>query len=962
MESKHSLVLSLSDVRDFCRRAKKQIVLTSLFFAFLGTLFALTRPVHYRVDGTFREKSSKSGQISNTLIAMIPGIQQTFENEAVASLQSRTLIDPLIKKLHLQAIVCPEEERDSYLKRIKNNGQLEISSLVGDYNRPILTPCESLLHLTSLSYEKEDSTALKILFFSDKEYEVFHRSGGKSIGKGALNEPFTTDTFSFTLASSASTSLKGKGYQLQLISMEMAMDAFKKKLKIQSDNEDKHLIQIQYLCSDRKQGCHALNELMYGYQDYLKKKNDRQASLQVEYLEKKRTEASRQLENVMGKYAASLSQDLTSFGFADSGKEMEFLGQSQQQFKQRLISNELEIKRLQNVQTGQCVYYDQYTSHSGDPQIINKVLEETRSLKQQQDSLYLAIKKSPFFDVREFQSAFDQQMEDLQQIQRYLQELDALLSAYAKGETPDLTLDLFNDPRYLIQTWHNKTEKGTESEKSHYYFYLHNLKRLFRVHEKIIQERMTHQQNPSLEFQGIELSTAKELYILYSKKLNDLEASIRQNTFLMEQMQDPHFEISSLSTILTDSVSLQMIARASELVLNLKDEDNRSAKEQERLKEELQLQRAFLLSHLQQTNQLIHLNQQLVQEKIYALQNVQLELIHQHISVAERNLNDYIVTRLENLRQERALIEEHMAQIQKEMSSLPQRWVSEKIIQQNVAINEFIVEQVAEMVESKNIQHKLEVIQSEPMDLAFSPINPLPPRVTLYALLGLFFGGLASFGFLLSRSLSHGLAASPSNLKLMQQNVAGTLSSRYSPLSSFTDEKDWDTLRRLQSYTFSFSSLLLAEGTSVNYAPDLALLWKKQNISVVIVYLPFSGDTTTNPVGLLAYLEGKTAIPEIISTDYGDVIEGGGSSLFAAERVQTKAFEKLLQDLEKKYERVLVVSQAPIETAEVQNLCSLFPCVLVSLKEETLPQIEEYTKLATDPKKRVAFIFTHTIR
>lgn len=961
-ESKHSLVVPLSDIWDFCCKAKKQILFVSLIFAFLGALFALTRPVHYRLDATFREKSSKSGQISNTLIAMIPGIQQTMENEAVASLQSRTLMQSLIQKLHLQAVFCPEEERDSYFRRIKNNCQLEIFSLIKDPTDPILTCSESPVHLTSLVYEKEYSSKLKIFFFGPKSYEVLDRLNGKTLGKGVLDQSFAGDSFSFTLSSASSDSLQGRSYYLDLISMEKALHTFKKKLRVKPHLEDKHLVEMEYLCPDRKMGCRVLNELMYVYQEDLKKRNDRLAALQVDYLEKKRTEAIDQLEEVMGKYATSLSEDLSSFGFADSGKEMEFLGQSQHQFKQRLISNELEIKRLQNVQRGECVYYDQYTSHSGDPQIINKVLEETRSLKQQQDSLYLAIKKSPFFDAGKFQSAFDQQMEDLQQTQHYLQELDIILSSYAEGRSPDLTLDLFQDPRYLLQTWHAKTEQGTLSEKSHYFFYLNNLKRLFRVHEKIIQERMAHQQNPSLEFQGIEFSTAKELYILYSKKLNDLEANLRQNVFLMEQMQDPQFEISSLSTVLTDSVSLQMIARGSELVLNLKDEENRSAKEQERLKEELQLQRDFLLSHLQQTNQLIHLNQQLVQEKIYALQNVQLELIHQHISVAERNLNDYIVSRLENLKQEKILIEEHIAQIQKEMSSLPQRWVTEKIIQQNVAINEFIVEQVAEMVESKNIQHKLELIQSEPVDLAFIPNNPLPPRISLYALLGALFGAVSSFGFLLARSLTKGMVASPSNLKLMQQNVAGSLSSRYSPLSPFTDEKDWNTLRRLLSYVASYSPVLLVEGTHVNYAPDLGLLWKKQNRNVVIVYLPFSGNKTDSSSGLLAYLEGKTEWPQILSTDYGDVIEGGGASPFASEQIQTKAFETLLQDLQKKYEHVLVVSQAPIQTAEAQNLCSFFSAIVVSIKEETLPQIEEYTKLTADPKKRVAFIFTHMVR
>ncbi len=191
-------------------------------------------------------------------------------------------------------------------------------------------------------------------------------------------------------------------------------------------------------------------------------------------------------------------------------------------------------------------------------------------------------------------------------------------------------------------------------------------------------------ENPSLEYQGIDLESAGSLYIDYNKKLNELEARQREYAFLISQMHDPHFEISSLSTVLNDHVSTGMIQKASQLVLDLKDRNNRSDKELEQLKEDLALQRGFLQMHLEQISQLNKLYSKLYEEKIYSLLNVKLELIEQEIAISEKNLQGYIATRMENLKQERSIIENHRKELHLEMAALPKKWAAEKLIEQNL--------------------------------------------------------------------------------------------------------------------------------------------------------------------------------------------------------------------------------------------------------------------------------------
>ncbi len=751
-------------------------------------------------------------------------------------------------------------------------------------------------------------------------------------------------------------------YFLTLWPMQLLTGNIKKNLKIENDNNDKNLLLINYKDSDRHFAAQFVNALMSSYQDYLKEDHDRQAAIQLDYLRTKQEEAELRLQGMMQKHAETLSEDLGKSGFADSNKEMAFLANSQHEFKERLISNELEIKRLLNIQNGKCVYYDQYSKSAGDHNVINSVLKEIRDLKQQRDALTLALKNSLFLDTDQLQNAFRQQQLELERVQDNLEEIDQFLQDFEQGVPLNNRASLFNDPNYLVNAWYHrlnqqKLASGNEEEREQFKFYLNNLKRLFTVHAKIIRERLTHQQNPSLEYQGIQPDTARELYLNYSLKLNDLEAKKRENIFVLNQMKDPHFEITSLSSILNDPVSSEMIQKASRLLLDLKDQNNRSDKEQDQIREELDLERGFLLLHLQQTNQLVMLNQKLVEEKIYALQNITLELIHQQISVLEKNLHDYIETRLDNLKQERTIVQEHMEELQQEMATLPKRWAGEKMIEQNLEINELILQEVAKMVESKNISHKLELLQSSPIDMAIAPIHPLSSGLILYAVLGALIGGLTSFGIILKRNLSNSFTASTSNLKQMHQHVAGSL-------SSGNNSENLETLRRVQGYLSEDQnnpfekSLLLITGKGPDYASDLASLFIKKGEKPITLFLNFEHASTGDNPGLLQYLEGHSSFPTIQNGQSGDYIEAGGPSKFSNELLCSEKFKELLRQLKGKYGWVIAASNAEPSSALAENLIGLFRLVAVSVNEETVKQLAPYIKFSQEPGKKATFLMT----
>ena len=112
-------------------------------------------------------------------------------------------------------------------------------------------------------------------------------------------------------------------------------------------------------------------------------------------------------------------------------------------------------------------------------------------------------------------------------------------------------------------------------------------------------------------------------------------------------------------------------------------------------------------------------------------------------------------SRLNNLQQEKKLIQRQLDDIHTQMALLPTKWVSEKMLTQEVETHQRIVAELTALVESKNVSHKLEVIQSASIDPSIPPVHPIPPKVLLFSLMGFCLGGLIGSGIALGRTLNN---------------------------------------------------------------------------------------------------------------------------------------------------------------------------------------------------------------
>jgi tyrosine-protein kinase Etk/Wzc len=971
-------LITLSDVVSLFRTNKFKILVATLLLGLLGGFYALTQPIQYKVEGTFKEKNNKSGNMGGSLSQLLSGDMFSLtgtgtDHESAALIKSRKLMKNVIDQLNLQATLIEPSNQEGLVSRIKNNLKVEWAIFTKS-PYPVLKDFPSLLQLEKVEYEGEIPLMFDLDFKSNQHFLVMDQFK-QEIGQGELGKPFQIDQLSFTLNTypEFSNSLKSKKYTLTINSLANTVAFLSKELEVENVKTDKTLLKFSFEHRDRHLASRFINALMENYQDYLKKNHDRIASIQLDYLHLREEESAQKLAQLMQKHADFISADLSSAGFADYKQEIEFLAESEHRFKDKLLSNELEIKRLQSINPNRYAYYDQLDSGSGDHLVINEMLREMRAFKQEQESLELALRQTESKDSIYLEKAFAKQLDEIQQLHRYSLDLKKMMEKDELGIELDFDSPLIHDSRFLIKSWYDKIKEKRTTDieewkkiKGSFSSYLENLARVFQVHQKILQDRLTHQQNPSGEYQGINLETAKILYVDHCKNLLNIESEIRQNKFFIDQLEDPNFEITALSVSLRDPVSLDMINQTAAILLKLKDYSNQSMREQERLKEELNLQRLFLKMHLKQMGMLMKLNHQLISEKIDALHIISLELIRQKIGLIEKNLKEYVISRLDNFKLERSLIQEHLDQIRQEMAKLPARWMMEQLIDQQVDVNQLIVKEIAKMVESKNISHHLEVIQSAPLDTALPSIHPIPPSLRFYTILGGTLGAFLSIGLILTHSLIKGMTVSQSNLKIMNQHISGELSNRFNsedlhqiPLQNL------NTLRRLQSYfdqerldelgNFSSVLLLLIEGTGPQYHRELAQLLRKKGEKVLTIELDFKH--SSEKPGLLQYLEGKIDDPMIRVEKDGDYLEAGGESQFSIELLKSQRFRDLLNQLKEKYDWILAFTQVKATEGEAESLIQLFPFIAVTIKQESIEDLSTYTHLSSHSNKKVTFIF-----
>ncbi|MFA6916413.1 MAG: hypothetical protein WC222_08450 [Parachlamydiales bacterium] len=764
---------TIKDVFGVWRRAWKSILLGTIAFGTFGAYWSLSENVRYSAEASFREKNHPRGGIASSSLTAILLSQggDGADSSAVSTMKSRSMMEKLIRLENLQGKISTDEQSKSLWDLMADNLRVEYALFMGG-KEPIIPDSVKPLLIKEISYDGELIRGFKIRFIDENTYTI---KGASFEAGGTLGKPFKYEDISFVLEKANSEPLSGKSFNLALLPLALTAQDLSKLVVITTDRDDGTMLRIRFRADNRHLAVRYVNRLMSLYQEFIENEHKQMLSTQLNYLQKRQNEVYTTLQDKMHHYADTLSEDFTNLGFTDTERAMEFLAANQHAFKTKQLAISMEVQRLETVQKEGKKILDSLSGVIDSPH-LNKLLNDIRELKQQYDAIHVAFSSATNNRSKDYKDNFEANLTALAALAEAKQDAHDLIALLETGAVPEFIPESLTHPDYMVDAWQLKLEEDPSPEmRSKYLNYLTNLKHHLQVYSKTLEENLSHHQSLTPELQGINLNIANEMFLSYSKEVNNIEGQALQYEFIIEQLQKPEFELSSLSAIINDPISREISNNASTLALALNDRSNRTDKEIFRLQEELKLQRKFLVLHLKQAKELLEIKMGLLLDKIQAIRQTTLSIIQQNVGVAENQIHEQIKTRLANLKQELALIDRQQSDLHKQMALLPKKWVSEQLINQHMEMHRQMSREITNLVESKNISSNLEIMQSAPVDIAIPPLHPDSPRFLMFTLLGTFVGLFFMVSGTLIRAIGKGVPASDESLRLVGLQVAGSM-------------------------------------------------------------------------------------------------------------------------------------------------------------------------------------------
>ena len=753
-------VFTLFDVKRLYLSQKKKILRASFWGALLAFSFILIRSVpKYQVSATFKEAPKSiegTGGLEKLLLSN--GSASSQESQTATLIQSNQVLKPLVVRMGTQATVRKAGLLSRVYKRIRDNILSERGLSLSDVDD---------FAFQNVVYDGEKTLTYSLRFEDSEHFSI--GSGKKTIASGSLGSCVRLPEAELTIVKVPKGLKVGTHYSLSIQPWVSAVNAIRSNFRIKCLKQQKSIHELKFFHRDRYFGTELLNALTEEYRRYLKRDHDQVVHEQLSYLQQKQEEICANMSSVFDEYTEYLQTNLSRSGQLGLTQEIGGITKECNVLANKISSIDLELDRLVRMEVDQKAFVPM------DDTPFSRSLKDTLSaiseLKQQRDLIELSL-PSQSRALNELQ--YENKKGELKEVRDQLCAMQHLLDGIEK-HTP-LSQDALFDAGEYLGAWAGRLADSQEEDRKGLAEYLENAVRLLSMQEKMVQEQIHYAHDTPAAFKGIDLTTARALFLEYYKKLDQIAEGVSHFSRLADEIERGDFEISSLSAVLLDPLSQRLIQQASEIALKLKDEKHHSEKEGSRWAEELSLQKKILKEHLDQLFKLEQVKSDLVQNRIDALQAIRLGSISGQISVLQERLADSVKERKTALLKEKTILEEKVRQILNGLTDIPERWRREKWLNLKSQMGIKMVQGLTELVESKTISSHLHHVESKPLDIATLPTTPCSPGLLVKAFLGAMLAGFFVFSRAFLGAVLKGFPSTKEKLCAMGYPVLGEIS------------------------------------------------------------------------------------------------------------------------------------------------------------------------------------------
>ncbi|MCH9630197.1 MAG: hypothetical protein S4CHLAM37_01910 [Chlamydiia bacterium] len=980
--------IHIADFKEFFKRRRRLIISIGVLSALFTFALLLTTNPKYILKGSFKEALQKGDALSSSLAkSLFKGSSQVdLGAQAQSVMLSREHLLEIVRQLGLQGEIKPASIKTNVVSRWSKNMNLLLKKQIN--TTPALSfvkvvylgSSEKVLHLEALDGGKVKVTS----------------GSGHVLGVQPLSEMFVYEDSMFSLSSHKEIMAPGERYSLVLYPVENAIDTLLKRLSIKVRRDDASILDISYKDANPFRGARVLNTLMHNYKQYLVKENDRIAKAQLQYLNARQDYLSDKIEDTLKEHVKYLQENLGEKGFIGLHQELEMVESKKRRHHERLLEIDLNLGKLKRLRSEKLLCLNEpilgrdvesfqnalfglkKQKDTMDLRSLLRIASVKESKKKKGGFSYLRTKRShpsfiyykeaeeqldsqineverrdllPIFsmmkqglsdlyharnlrDVRDpFHFGFEKKQRDISNIRRFKEQIRKMLSEHEV----DFHTAVFNssldgrvDPEVKNVPLLNDS--------------LARIDHLLALKESILMKSLFSEEDVSKEFSSIDLDTAKKLFIDYTKELDEIILKEKHLSYSLDSLGRKNFEMSSLTNILEDPISAEILNRAAKHSLELKNDKHFSEKDKTRLLAKLSRERKALGAHLKEMVHLADMQKDLIEEKLKALQSVMGDLINQEIAILEGQIDSAIDEKLQTLQIEKTQVSAKLKDLQGEMKDLPSKWLLENRLQLKADLNVSMMESLTQLVESKNVEHHLLQIESKPIDHAYIPLKPKQAPVMLLSAVGGIFGCLLTMGALAFRkTAANELPVSLDALAFRDFKVAGKLSKRFETADfASLSEKDLQALRKLSNFALSEDTQIVgaALGTKPSYLSALASLLALGKRKTILIELYHTSKASR--AGLLHYLLGKKRELPIQKKGDFHLLSLGESTKYTMELLTRQKFETLISVLKEEYEVILIGLDKGACSAESHKLMQLSEKMLITLDEESLDDLYPY--------------------
>lgn len=852
------IVFTWKDLERVILAKRNKLIRWSLCCAALFFFIRLSLPLHYEARATFKQSSIRMDQSLDVKNLFRAFSSGATEGSPSTLMLSDTVLEKVIGKLGLQAHL-----NSSWIHSLRANLCAELRIKQKEIPLP---------RFSDLTYLGEEPLSLTLRKLSETDY-VISDSKKEVLAQGTLGEPLWTPDFQLTV------NVLPSSITLVLKPLQEITASLRKTLSIKSTREDKNLFLMKCRDINRFRSADIVNTLSAMYETYLIEENQLMIGAQLAYLKKRQDELSGKLDQEIAAHAQVLKKNLKSEGTLGIKDEIEFLLEPLQKHQLHLDEVELELHQM---------------NHRLSQIKVNPLLTQEKAAA-----------------IHKYNALLAEQISSVKTILHEVEQRKTVVSPPTLPHLAPLVQEL-NEIDRSTPLFHHKENvvKAALQDAFHH----------LTARQHAMEQNATWIKSIEHDLAGISLSSARQLFDHYSTQFDDLHAQLKQLVFLHGHLLEPHFEISTLSNLLSDPVTAQLVQKASDLEAQLCDDISRSSKDRDRLRSMLLIQKRFLESHLEQIIELGKIRIELLKEKLASI---------------------YATTQTLLLQKKEALTTK-ITELKHSMQTLPDLWIHENRLKFKTELTKGMMEGLVHIAETKNLSHHLYQVESRPLDKAKPPLLSLYPFLCLKTA-SLFALSLCIGAFLLfTHSLIRQAAPSLATLEQCGIHTSGLLSLQSS--LAVTEERDLETLRHITDFLLKSpkGAISVIGKTQTSFFPALTTLLNKHRMTCCVVDCSLGKIASSQDApGLLQAVAG--AAPCFHRYPSFDFLPTGGSSQEGVELFKSTSFQTFLKELVQHYDYLFLLARTSLNSLEADALLSQSSAA-IAIAESSLGSIQLFCR------------------